>query len=53
MINTRAIINVLFALMIFLGVSLLVPAVVAWIYHGPELADFLKTGIGCIVIGGA
>lgn len=53
MINTRAIINVLFALLIVLGVSLLIPAFVAWLYAGPDLADFLKTGIGCIVIGGA
>ncbi|MCA9735627.1 MAG: TrkH family potassium uptake protein [Deferribacteres bacterium] len=51
MIKKRAIINVLFALLIFLGGSLLFPAIVAWIYGGPDVWSFVETGIGCIIVG--
>ncbi|KAA3656115.1 MAG: TrkH family potassium uptake protein, partial [Calditrichaeota bacterium] len=51
MIKKRAIINVLFALLIVLGVSLLLPAFIAWLYGGSDFWSFIDTGIGCIVIG--
>lgn len=52
MIKLRAIINVLCALLLFLGVSLFIPAIVAWIYAGPDFWAFIETGLGCILLGG-
>lgn len=51
MTNTKAIINVLSALLIFLAVALLLPSLVAFLYDEPDLPSFLYTGAGALLLG--
>lgn len=53
MINYRAILNVLSALLLFLGLSLLIPAIVSFLYGGNDLPAFITTIAIAIVLGGA
>ncbi|MDQ7063203.1 MAG: TrkH family potassium uptake protein [candidate division KSB1 bacterium] len=52
MINFRAILHVLFALMLFLGFSLLIPTGVAFIYQENDLLYLLACSLGILLIGG-
>ena len=51
MINYKAVINILFALLIFLCVSLIIPAVIAFFYDEGDFPSFLITIIGTLVVG--
>jgi trk system potassium uptake protein TrkH len=51
MINYKAVINILFALLIFLCVSLIIPAVIAFFYDEGDFSSFLITIIGTLVVG--
>lgn len=46
-----AITNILSILVIMLGVALLFPTLIAWGYGEPDLAAFLFSAVGCILIG--
>ncbi|RMH66497.1 MAG: TrkH family potassium uptake protein [Calditrichaeota bacterium] len=52
MIQFKSILFVLSALLIFLGVSLIPAALVSLLYEQSDLAAFLKTIVGSVVIGG-
>ncbi|MCA9740757.1 TrkH family potassium uptake protein [candidate division KSB1 bacterium] len=51
MIHSKAIINVLSALLIFLAISLLLPAAVAYFYGGPDFSAFIITVVLTLAIG--
>lgn len=51
MINPKAILHILFALLIFLGASLLLPTLVAFLHHGPDMAALALTSLGTIAAG--
>ncbi len=53
MINYRAILNVLFALLIFLGCALLIPTLVAFLYAEDNLLYLLLTAVASIAVGAA
>lgn len=49
--NSKTIINILAALLSLLGLTMLIPAGIAWLYNGPDTIAFLEsTGI-CVGIG--
>lgn len=51
MLHTKAIINIISALLLFLGFSLIFPAVIAYFYGGNDLDAFLVTIILSIILG--
>jgi len=53
MLNPRAVINILSALLVFLGISLIAPALIAFFYHEADLNAFLVTiGISWVLGSG-
>jgi trk system potassium uptake protein len=51
MINYKAVLNILFALLIFLAISLIIPAVIAYFYDEGDFSSFFITITGIILIG--
>ena len=51
MINYKAVINILFALLIFLCASLIIPALIAFFYDEGDFSSFLITIIGTLIVG--
>ena len=51
MINYKAVLNILFALLIFLCASLIIPALIAFFYDEGDFFSFLITIIGTLLIG--
>lgn len=52
MLHIRVILNVLSALMLFLALSLIPPALIAWGYGESDLTSFLVTIMGTLILGG-
>jgi trk system potassium uptake protein TrkH len=50
MINYKAVFNILFALLIFLCVSLIIPTLIAFFYDDGDFSAFLITIIGTLVV---
>ena len=50
--NKKTIINILGAQMVILGISLLIPAIIAWAYKEYDLQGFLYSAIITIISGG-
>lgn len=51
MINYKAVLNILFALLIFLCASLIIPALIALIYDDGDFLSFIVTIIGTLLVG--
>ena len=51
MINYKAVSNILFALLIFLGISLIIPALISCFYQDGDFKAFLITIAGTLIIG--
>jgi len=51
MLNYRAIINILSALLLFLGISLMIPAAVAWFYGENDFIAFIYTIVITFILG--
>ena len=51
MINYKAVLNILFALLIFLCASLIIPAIIALFYDDGDFWSFVITIIGTLLVG--
>ncbi len=49
--NTKTIINILAALLTLLGLTMIIPTVIAWFYNGPDTMAFLQSAGICLLIG--
>ena len=49
--NLKTILNILAAMLALTGVTMLLPALIAWGYNEPDLAGHLKSSAICVLIG--
>jgi len=49
--NIKTILNILAAMLALTGVTMLLPALIAWGYNEPDLAGHLKSSAICVLIG--
>ena len=49
--NLKTILNILAAMLVLTGLTMLLPALIAWGYNEPDLAGHLKSSAICVLIG--
>ena len=49
--NIKTILNILAAMLVITGLTMLLPAIIAWSYDEPDLYGHIKSFLICLVIG--